>query len=504
MGPCRAPRRTRRSGGRNLCGRAGCLERTWPDSDARSASSSTAGPRFALAPARPAPAAQASRLPGRRPSRRRATCSTPRTRDAAFDEIAVARRAARCASCSTGRRGARRRLARQAEASTRPTRPPTTGARYDAIVDGAQRRGWNGPADGRPARCRAGRRNGAKRQRHAPEPERVPHVHDGRRPGTTATQVDTWASGTSPTSRSSCCRSTTRTPPARCRRGSTATSSSPRVRGLRGRRAQPSRVLIGETSPRGTGKVVAPLTFLRGALCLTPSYHKTQASARSCAATATPTTPTRPARARSSSPPAAQRRDDRRAVAPDRARWTAPARARRDHRRLPVYLTEFGIQSTPDPLRGVSLPAAVGVPLDLRAHRLRQPARAWRSRSTCCATTRRARACPGCCATPASRRACSSPTGKAKPRSTASACRWPAPRRAQGLAVGPRAPGRRGATKATLESSSTARTWRTWPRTHRRARLLHAHGDLRAGRRWRLTWTAPGGTVYHAARATQR
>ena len=32
---------------------------------------------------------------------------------------------------------------------------------------------------------------------------------------------------------------------------------------------------MGETSPRGTGKVVAPLTFLRGALCLDSKYHKT-------------------------------------------------------------------------------------------------------------------------------------------------------------------------------------------------------------------------------------
>ena len=40
-----------------------------------------------------------------------------------------------------------------------------------------------------------------------------------------------------------------------------------------------------------------------------------------------------------------------------------------------IYLTEFGIQSKPDPLAGVSLAAPGRVPRHLRAHRLRQPAR---------------------------------------------------------------------------------------------------------------------------------
>jgi hypothetical protein len=32
-------------------------------------------------------------------------------------------------------------------------------------------------------------------------------------------------------------------------------------------------LLIGETAPRGTGKVVPPLTFLRGVLCLNSKYR---------------------------------------------------------------------------------------------------------------------------------------------------------------------------------------------------------------------------------------
>jgi hypothetical protein len=34
------------------------------------------------------------------------------------------------------------------------------------------------------------------------------------------------------------------------------------------------RMLVGETAPRGTRKVVGPLTFLRGALCLDSRYRK--------------------------------------------------------------------------------------------------------------------------------------------------------------------------------------------------------------------------------------
>ena len=45
-------------------------------------------------------------------------------------------------------------------------------------------------------------------------------------------------------------------------------------RGLRASGNGTDRLLMGETAPTGTGKVVAPLTFLRGALCLSSSYRK--------------------------------------------------------------------------------------------------------------------------------------------------------------------------------------------------------------------------------------
>src|SRR3954469_8231654 len=45
-------------------------------------------------------------------------------------------------------------------------------------------------------------------------------------------------------------------------------------RGLRAGGLPHAQVLIGETSPRGTTHVGAPLTFLRGMLCLDSKYHK--------------------------------------------------------------------------------------------------------------------------------------------------------------------------------------------------------------------------------------
>jgi hypothetical protein len=111
-------------------------------------------------------------------------------------------------------------------------------------------------------------------------------------------------------------------------------------------------VLFGETSPQGTGKVVAPLTFLRGALCLSGSYRR----ARGCGrldvdgyAHHAYTTKVGPL-FRPPSPNAVTIGVlSRLTRALDRAGRTGAV-----PRRLPVYLTEFGIQSEPDPNFGVS------------------------------------------------------------------------------------------------------------------------------------------------------
>ena len=113
-------------------------------------------------------------------------------------------------------------------------------------------------------------------------------------------------------------------------------------------------VLLGETSPRGTGKVVAPLTFLRGVLCLDSKYHKTSTSC----AKLQPAGYAHHAYTTGQGPTfkPTQPNDvtigvlSRLTTALDRA---AKAGAITSH--LPIYLTEFGIESTPDPVRGVSL-----------------------------------------------------------------------------------------------------------------------------------------------------
>jgi hypothetical protein len=112
-------------------------------------------------------------------------------------------------------------------------------------------------------------------------------------------------------------------------------------------------ILIGETSPRGNENVVHPLAFLRGMLCLNKDYRRARKCSRLEAdgyAHHAYTTRTGPR----FMPPS---KDDvtigvisRLVSALDRA-----ARARVLPSGLRIYLTEFGIQSAPDKVSGVSL-----------------------------------------------------------------------------------------------------------------------------------------------------
>jgi hypothetical protein len=113
-------------------------------------------------------------------------------------------------------------------------------------------------------------------------------------------------------------------------------------------------ILAGETAPRGTPRVVAPLAFLRGVLCLSSRYRHTGPSCGRLPAAGWAhhayTTKAGP-RFRPPDP------DDvtigvlgRLTRALDRA-----ARAGAIAKHLPVHLTEFGIQSAPDPYVGVPL-----------------------------------------------------------------------------------------------------------------------------------------------------
>ena len=125
------------------------------------------------------------------------------------------------------------------------------------------------------------------------------------------------------------------------------------VRGLKKSGQGDDKVLIAETSPRGNSNVVHPLRFLRGMLCLDSKYKKRpKCSALDADGYAHHAYTTR--QGPYFTPP---NKDDvtigvlsRLTKALDRAR-----RARAFTKRLPIYLTEFGIQSTPDRQQGVSL-----------------------------------------------------------------------------------------------------------------------------------------------------
>jgi cellulase (glycosyl hydrolase family 5) len=112
------------------------------------------------------------------------------------------------------------------------------------------------------------------------------------------------------------------------------------------------KILIGETSPRGNVHIVHPLRFLRGMACLSSSYRKR----RSCSRLPADGYAHHAYTTRAGPRFVPDDRDDvtigvisRLVRALDRA-----GRAGGLPKRLRIYLTEFGIQSQPDRISGVS------------------------------------------------------------------------------------------------------------------------------------------------------
>ena len=205
-----------------------------------------------------------------------------------------------------------------------------------------------------------------------------------------------------------------------------------------------ARVLLGETSPRGTGKVVAPLTFLRGALCLDSKYHKTEHGLREA-----PARRLRPSRLHDGPGPdlqahAAQRRHHRRALAADH-RPRPRREGRRDHLAPADLPDRVRHREHARPGARGEPAAPVGVPRDLRAHRLRQPARRGLLAVPAARRPAQGRRAHDRRATRASRRACSRTAGQAQAvlRRLPPAARRAAHERDEGLDLGPRAAGRR-------------------------------------------------------------
>jgi hypothetical protein len=123
-------------------------------------------------------------------------------------------------------------------------------------------------------------------------------------------------------------------------------------RGLRASAGDPY-LLMGETAPRGTSHVVAPLTFLRGALCLNSKYEKR----RTCSNLPADGYAHHAYSTRQGpffKPPGANDVTigvlGRLTRALDRAGASGAIR-----KGMGIFLTEFGVQSFPDKLFGVSL-----------------------------------------------------------------------------------------------------------------------------------------------------
>ncbi len=122
-------------------------------------------------------------------------------------------------------------------------------------------------------------------------------------------------------------------------------------RGLKAAGQSDRPLLFGETAPRGTSRVVAPLRFLRQALCLTSSGHRRH-GCHELHVDAIAHHPYTTHAGPTFVPPG--RDDVTIGVLGRLTRLVASAeRAHAIGRHTPVSLTEFGIQSLPDPYVGV-------------------------------------------------------------------------------------------------------------------------------------------------------
>lgn len=271
----------------------------------------------------------------------------PATRPGALDEIS-----------SLGARQLRvilywRNVAPSPDARRRPdfnaTDPDSySWGEYDALLAAARERGWpvlltvSGPVP------RWASSNGDGRTRPSPSQFRAFMTAVGRH---YAGQVSTWSIWNEPNHPDFLLP--------QYRRGTPVSGSVYRglflaaYDGLRAAGRGRDRLLMGETAPRGTGKVVAPLTFLRQTLCLSSSYRKRRGCANLPAdgyAHHAYTTRLGPFFRPSGPNDVTIGVLPRLVAALDRA-----GRAGALRRGISLFLTEFGIQSTPDTLLGVSL-----------------------------------------------------------------------------------------------------------------------------------------------------
>jgi len=257
------------------------------------------------------------------------------------------------------------------------------------------------------------------------------------------------------------------------------------------------RLLFGETAPRGTGHVVAPLTFLRDALCLSSTYHR----ASSCSelpmagyAHHAYTTKAGPFFI----PPGP---NDvtigvlrRLSAALDKA-----AAAGAIPGGTPIYLTEFGIQSFPDPLFGVSL-AQQAEFLGISEH-IAYSNRRVKAFSQYLLRDDRTLPGPPIQAYSGFQSGLEFDNGRRKPSYNS----WPIPlavtrRSSTAVSLWGLVRPARGATDIRVETSDGRGTYkRLLTRRTNSSGLWRVKSTYRKGRVWRVVWTSPTGVVYTGA-----
>jgi hypothetical protein len=265
-------------------------------------------------------------------------------------------------------------------------------------------------------------------------------------------------------------------------------------RGLRAGGLPNAQVLIGETSPRGTSHVVAPLTFLRGMFCLDSKYRKVGNCAKLHAdgyAHHAYTTAAGPLFRPKQPNDVTIGVIGRLVSALNRA-----ASAGAVDSRLNIQLTEFGIQSTPDPIVGVS---------EARQSDYRSIAErlAYDQPRVVAFSQYLLRDDPPVPSAPLPARypgfesGLRTNAGKAKPALTGFRLPLAALRSGSRVALWGLVRPATGATTATVEYRSGSSFKKLFTVTTDARGYFTRNTTFRAGRRYRLTWTQPDGQTIH-------
>lgn len=253
------------------------------------------------------------------------------------------------------------------------------------------------------------------------------------------------------------------------------------------------RVLMGETAPIGTPKVVAPLVFLRGALCLNDRYQMASTCSKLPADGYAHHAYTK-AVGPFWKPPSPNAVTigvlGRLVTALDRA-----GRAGAIMRGMPIYLTEFGIQSYPDPISGV--PLAQQPEYYAIAEKMAWSNARVRSFSQYLLSDDPARSGNLFQRWEGFQSGIEFASGKLKPSYHAFPVPLVVTRSGGSVSLWGKIRAAAGVTRLTVEVSDRGKAFkRLLSATTNGFGYWRAGSAFRSGRRWRVVWTSPTGTVY--------